>query len=56
MTQTQILLTVTHKKPLPEGAADLIAQRFYGWAFSRGVEVGVEAKVVESKENTNAPL
>jgi hypothetical protein len=43
MTETKIVLTVTHTKPLPEGATDVIAQRFYGWSYSRGVEVGVTA-------------
>jgi hypothetical protein len=45
VTKTTIVLTIEHKKPLPEGAADLIAQRFYGWAYSQGCEVGVTASL-----------
>lgn len=45
MTETKIILTVTHKRPLPEGATDVIENRFYGWAYSRGVEVGVKAEI-----------
>ncbi len=47
MNETQILLTISHKKPLPEEATDVVAQRFYGWAYSRGVEVSVTAAIVD---------
>jgi hypothetical protein len=49
--ETQVLLTITHKKDLPPDATDVIAQRFYMWSYSRGVEVGVEAKIVETKDD-----
>ena len=49
MNETQILLTISHKKPLPEEATDVVAQRFYGWAYSRGVEVSVNAAIASSK-------
>ena len=46
--QTQILLTITHSKPLPKDAEEVIAQRFYMWSFARGVEVGVTARLLET--------
>jgi hypothetical protein len=45
MNETTIVLKVTHKKPLPPNATDVVAQRFYMWAFSQGCEVGVTATV-----------
>lgn len=47
MTESRIVLTVTHKKPLPPGVTDVIAQRFYMWAYSQGCEVGVTAELME---------
>lgn len=47
MNQTIVILTIDHKKPLPAGATDVIAQRFYMWAYSQGVEVGVRATVAQ---------
>lgn len=49
MDQTIILLTIEHKKPLPKDAAKVIEQRFYMWAYSQGVEVGVRATVLPVK-------
>jgi hypothetical protein len=46
MKETKIVLTVQHKKPLPDGVTDVIAQRFYMWAYSQGCEVGVNAEVL----------
>jgi hypothetical protein len=56
MTQTQILLTVTHKKPLPADWVEMVLNRAYMLLYSRGVEVGVDAKVVEPQEKADAPL
>jgi hypothetical protein len=47
MTETIIVLKITHKKPLPPESTDAVAQRFYGWAYSRGVEVSVTATLSE---------
>jgi len=47
MKETLITLKILHKKDLPKDATDAIAQRFYGWAFSRGVEVSVAAAIAE---------
>lgn len=47
MTETIILLKVTHRKPLPELATDTISQRAYSWLYSQGVEAGVTATLVE---------
>ena len=47
MNETQILLTISHKKPLPEGVTDVIAARFYNWAYSQGCQVGVNAEIVD---------
>jgi hypothetical protein len=56
VTETKIVLTVTHKKPLPEDATDVIANRVYGWCYSQGVEVGVTAEVVKPEEERDAAL
>jgi hypothetical protein len=47
---TVVQLTLTHFKDLPPDAAAMIAQRAYSLLFSRGVEVGVKATVMEQKE------
>jgi hypothetical protein len=47
MTETVIVLKVTHKKDLPKDATDVIANRVYGWCYSQGVEVSVTATVDE---------
>jgi hypothetical protein len=47
MTETVIVLKVTHKKDLPKDATDAIAARFYGWSYSHGVEVSVTATLAE---------
>lgn len=44
--KTHILLEVDHQKPLPQDAQKVIEQRFYMWAYSQGVEVGVSAQIV----------
>ena len=53
MNETKVILTITHKKPLPAQFLTVLENRFYMWAFSQGVEVGVKAELVEEK--TNAP-
>lgn len=50
MNETFILLKVTHKKPIPEIATDIVAQRAYMWFYSQGIEVGVTATLVETPE------
>lgn len=45
--KTIIQLEVEHSKPLPPDATDIAAQRVYGWLFSRGIEAGVKAKLME---------
>jgi hypothetical protein len=45
--ETVLILRITHKKPLPEGVTDAVAQRFYMWSYSQGVEVGVTATLAE---------
>jgi hypothetical protein len=47
MTETLIVLKVSHKKPLPKDATDMIAQRAYSWLYSQGVEAGVIATISE---------
>jgi hypothetical protein len=47
MTETVIVLKVTHKKDLPKDATDAVASRFYTWAYSRGTEVTVTATIAE---------
>lgn len=41
-----IQLEIQHRKDLPDDAAEQIAQRAYGFLYSRGVEVGVRAKLM----------
>ena len=53
MQETRIVLTVTHKKPRPADLAETIANRLYMLAYSRGVEVGVSASVVEDEKNAD---
>jgi hypothetical protein len=48
---TVVQLTLTHWRDLPADAADQIASRAYNLLFSRGVEVGVKATVLEQKES-----
>jgi hypothetical protein len=48
---TIVQLAITHRRDLPADAAAQIAQRAYGLLYSRGVEVGVTAKVMEQKES-----
>jgi len=47
MKETLITLKILHKKDLPKDATDAVAQRFYGWSYSRGVEVSVTATISE---------
>lgn len=56
MTETKIVLTITHKKPLPKDATDVIANRVYGWAYSQGVEVGVNVELTCSFPDCNCPM
>jgi hypothetical protein len=54
MNETVIVLRIQHKKPLPKDATDAIAQRFYGWAYSQGVEVGVSATLAQRPKEPGA--
>lgn len=47
MRETIITLRVVHRKDLPKLAAEKIAEKFYGWSYSQGVEVGVTATLAE---------
>jgi hypothetical protein len=47
VTETVLILRIQHKKPLPAGVTDAVAQRFYMWAYSQGCEVGVTATLAE---------
>ena len=40
-------MTIEHKKQLPDKTpvTDILAQRLYGYLFSQGHEVGVEARL-----------
>lgn len=42
MTETYLTFKLTHKRPLPDETAEVVAQRIYNWLISRGVESGVE--------------
>jgi hypothetical protein len=48
---TVVQLVIEHWKDLPADTAALISQRAYGLLFSKGVEVGVKATVLEQKES-----
>jgi hypothetical protein len=48
---TVVQLVIEHWKDLPADTAALIAQRAYGLLYSKGVEVGVKATVLEQKES-----
>lgn len=43
---TIVQLEIKHRRDLPADTADQIAQRAYGLLYSRGVEVGVKAKLM----------
>ena len=47
MNKTEILVTITHAKPLPDKTpiTDIAAQRIYGFLYSQGVEAGVDARI-----------
>jgi hypothetical protein len=49
--KTVIALEIEHYKELPADTAALIAQRAYGLLYSKGVEVGMKATVLEQKES-----
>jgi hypothetical protein len=44
MSETKFLVTLTHKKPLPERAGPVIAERIYGFFYAQGVEAGVNVR------------
>jgi hypothetical protein len=48
MSETKFLVTLTHKKPLPDQAGAVIAGRIYGWLYSQGVEAGVNVREMAS--------
>jgi hypothetical protein len=45
--KTEILVTITHAKPLPDKMpiTDIVAQRIYSFIYANGVEVGVDARI-----------
>ena len=48
--KTKILVEIEHAKPLPQkpmSATEKVSDALYNWCFSRGVEVGVKAEIVD---------
>ena len=52
--KTEILVTITHAKPLPDKTpiTDILASRLYSFIYANGVEAGVDARIwTEVKED-----
>ena len=48
--KTTILLTIDHKKPVPE-LTDHVANRIYTWLKNMDASADVTAEIVQPKEN-----
>jgi hypothetical protein len=44
MSETKFLVTLTHKKPLPEQVGSVLADRIYSYLYAQGVEAGVNVR------------
>ena len=51
MTETIVILTVTHEGKLPESLTDLVAERTYNYLFAKGLKVDVKATQVQQAKH-----
>jgi len=50
MFKTQVLVTITHRAPLPDNVTDILAARAYQWLHAKGGQGDAEAKIVNLLE------